>query len=339
VTILVTGATGFLGSALVAELLKQKRPVRILARDEKKAYQQFGDTVTVIPGEITNARQVQRAVDGATCIYHLAGRLYHPSTPPQLYRDIHVEGTRILLAACRGQSQLQRIVHCSTTGVFGITGNTPASEDAPIAPTNPYEATKRESELLALKAYQEQGLPVRVVRPGLVYGPGDLHLLGFFAAIHKGLFRVIDGGEAQLHPIYIDDMTAALLLCASSLPQPCGRDKLGHGNSGASPYNIAGEQPVTIRELATAIAHALGKELPCSSIPLWMANLAADIFARIPGIRGEHAPLTRSRVKFLTNSRVYDCSRAKIELGFCSKVGLEEGMRRTAAWYFEHGYL
>src|SRR5437667_12628602 len=74
-TTVVTGATGFLGSALVTELVKRRQPVRILARDEKKARQQFGEAVTVIPGEITEAVQVQRAVDDATTIYHLAGRL------------------------------------------------------------------------------------------------------------------------------------------------------------------------------------------------------------------------------------------------------------------------
>src|SRR6185312_1065456 len=168
---------------------------------------------------------------------------------------------------------------------------------------------------------------VSVARPGLVYGPGDLHLSGFFSSIKKGLFRVIDGGKALLHPIYIDDMTAAFLLCAER-PQAVGHS-----------YNLAGDHPVTIRELATAIAHSLDKELPGSSIPLWLANLASDIFALTPRMRGEQAHLTRSRVKFLTHSRVYDISRAKSELGFSPGVQLEEGMRRTAAWYRKHGYL
>ncbi|HAT46938.1 MAG TPA: hypothetical protein DCS90_17700 [Ktedonobacter sp.] len=326
-TILVTGATGFLGSALVMELVRQQRPVRILARDEQKARAQFGAAVTIIPGEITNEQQVRQAVDGATEIYHLVGRLYHPSTPTELYRMTHVEGTRVLLAACQGQSQLQRIVHCSTTGVHGVTGRTPAAEDAPFAPTNPYEATKLEAELLALKAYKEDRLPVSVIRPGLVYGPGDLHLLGFFLSIKKGLFRVIDSGRALLHPIYIDDMISAFLLCARR-PEAIGRS-----------YNIAGERPVTIRELATAIAHAMDKELPAGSIPLWLANLAADIFAALPGFQGESAPLTRSRVKFLTNSRVYNCSCAENELGFKANVDLEKGMRLTAEWYAKHHYL
>ena len=329
-TILVTGATGFLGSALVTELVRQQhkqQQVRILARDVAKAQAQFGEAVSIVAGDITNEQQVREAVDGATIIYHLVGHLYHPSVPTELYRTTHVEGTRTLLAACQGQRQLQRIVHCSTTGVHGVTGQTPAAENAPFRPTNPYEATKLESELLALAAYKEQGLPVSVVRPGLVYGPGDLHLLGFFASIKKGLFRVIDGGKALLHPIYIDDMTAAFLLCAEK-PQAIGNS-----------YNIAGSHAVTIRELSTAIAHALNKELPGASIPLWFANFASDMFSITPGLKGERAPLTRSRVQFLTNSRVYNTDKATTELGFIPQVDLEEGMQRTAKWYYVHQYL
>lgn len=326
-SILVTGATGFLGSALVTALVQQQQPVRILARDTTKAQAQFGEAVTIIPGTITDTKAVQQAVDGATCIYHLVGRLYHPSIPVALYRETHVEGTRILLEACPGQKQLQRFVHCSTTGIHGVTGKTPAAEDAPFAPTNPYEATKLEAELLVLNAYRERGLPASIVRPGLVYGPGDLHLLGFFASIKKGLFRVIDGGTALLHPIYIDDMITAFRLCAE---RPAA---VGHS------YNIAGQQPVTIRTLATAIAHSLGKELPGGSIPLWLANLASDIFALVPGLQGERAPLTRSRVQFLTNSRVYDGRRAKTELGFQPQTDLDTGMQQTAEWYSKQGYL
>jgi nucleoside-diphosphate-sugar epimerase len=326
-TILVTGATGFLGSALTTKLVQQKQNVRILARDERKARARFGEAVTIICGEITDVEQVERAVDGASVIYHLVGRLYHPSVPAELYHSTHVEGTRILLNACRGQKQLQRLVYCSTTGVHGVTGKTPAAEDTPFAPTNPYEATKLEGELLALKAYQENGLPVSVVRPGLVYGPGDLHLLPFFSSIKKGLFHVIDGGKALLHPIYIDDMTSAFLLCAER-PQVIGQS-----------YNIAGEHPVTIRELSTVIAHSMDRELPKGSIPHWLAYLASDIFSVIPGMKGEHAPLTHSRVQFLTQSRVYDISKAKAELGFVPYVGLEVGIKNTAESYHKHGYL
>ncbi|GCE13587.1 NAD-dependent epimerase/dehydratase family protein [Tengunoibacter tsumagoiensis] len=326
-TILVTGATGFLGSALVTELVKRQQTVRILVRDEQAARKQFGEAVTIVVGDITNAAQVQQAVAGVETIYHLAGRLYHPATPEELYYQTHVEGTRTLLQACQNQPQLQRIIHVSTTGVHGITGMTPAAEDAPFAPTNPYEKTKLAGEQLALKAYQEQGLPVSVVRPGLVYGPGDLHLLGFFKSIQKGLFRVIAGGKACLHPVYIDDMVAAFLLSAER-EQALGRT-----------YNIAGDQIVSIRQLSTAIAASLHRKLPGGSIPLWLANLASDIFNLIPGIKGENAPLTRSRVAFLTHSRVYDISRARTELGYEPKVKLDQGLQLTAAWYQKNHLL
>ncbi len=326
-TSLVTGATGFLGRALVTELIKRQQEVRILARDEQKARAQFGAAVMIVPGDITSAAQVQQAVEGVDTLYHLAGRLYHPAIPAELYYQTHVEGTRIVLNACQGQAQLRRIIHVSTTGVHGITGNTPAAEDAPFAPTNPYEQTKLAGEILALKAHQEEGLPVSVIRPGLVYGPGDLHLLGFFRAIQKGRFRVIAGGKTCLHPVYIDDMVSALLLCAAS-EQTTGRV-----------YTIAGGQIVTMRQLATAIARSMHRDLSGGSIPLWLANLASDIFAITPGMQGEQAPLTRSRVAFLTHSRVYDSSRARSELGYAPEVEIDEGLQLTAAWYEKHHLL
>src|ERR1019366_1475359 len=102
-TTLVTGATGFLGAALVTELLQQQQEVRILVRDAEKARKQFGTKVLIVQGEITDVEKVQEAVYSATTIYHLAGRLYHPSTPAELYEQTHVEGTRVLLQACETQ--------------------------------------------------------------------------------------------------------------------------------------------------------------------------------------------------------------------------------------------
>jgi nucleoside-diphosphate-sugar epimerase len=327
-TILVTGATGFLGSALTTTLIKKNQDeVRVLVRDEKKAREQFGDAVSIVQGDIIETEKVRKAVEGVSVIYHLVGRLYHPSVPTELYRETHVKGTEIILDACQGQSQLTRFVHCSTTGVHGVTGRRPANEEAPFGPTNPYEETKLEGELLALKAYKERGLPVSVIRPGLVYGPGDLHLLNFFSTIKKGLPPLIDGGKALIHPVYIDDMTNAFLLAAEK------KQAIGHS------YNIAGAFPVTFKDLSNAIAHSMGKELPPVSIPLWLANTASDVFSVIPGIQGEDAPLTRSRVKFLTNSRLYSIERARKDLGYEPKVSLDEGMKLTAAWYQKHGYL
>lgn len=326
-TIAVTGATGFLGTALVNELLQQNQEIRILARDTHKARAQFGERVEIVQGEINEEANVQQVVAGAEVVYHLAGRLYHPATPPELYYQTHVEGTHVLLAACARETGLRRLVHCSTTGVHGVTGPRPTAEDGPLAPTNPYETTKLKAEQLAMKAWKEQALPVSIIRPGLVYGPGDLHLLSLFTTIRKGLFRVIDGGRSYLHPVYIDDMVAAFQLCAMH-PDAIGRS-----------YNIAGSHPVTFQHLARGIAEAQGKQLPAGSLPLWLANTTSDVFDRLPGLNKEHLPLTRSRVEFLTNSRIYDISRARTELGYEPEIELDEGLKRTANWYIQHHYL
>lgn len=326
-TVLVTGATGFLGTALVRLLLQENEAVRVLARDAHKAQQLFGTQVDIIQGQITERHKVEAAIRGINVIYHLAGRLYHPSTPTRLYQETHITGTKILLDCCQCSASLTRLIHCSTTGVYGVTGQVAANEHTTYAPTNPYEATKLESERLALRAYREYGLPITIIRPGLVYGPGDLHLLGFFRQIARGLPATIAGGRAHIHPIYINDMSRAFLLAAYE-PQSIGCS-----------YNIAGEAPVSFAELAQIIARAVRRPLfPCS-LPLWCANMAADLFERLPGWQDENAPLTRSRIHFLTHSRIYDISQARHALGFSPRVNLDEGIRYTAAWYREHGYL
>src|SRR5258708_17156504 len=110
-TILVTGATGFLGTALVTELVKQQQPVRILARDAEKAHAQFGDAVAVITGEVTDQRQGQQAVCGINTIFPLVWPLYHPRVPTKLYYQTPREGTPVLLEAFLGPSHLRRHVH------------------------------------------------------------------------------------------------------------------------------------------------------------------------------------------------------------------------------------
>src|SRR5258707_13167706 len=95
-TILVTGATVFLATALVTELVKQQQPVRILARDAEKAHAQFGDAVAVITGEGTDQRQEQQGGGGRTNIFHLVGRPYHPYASTELYYQSPVEGNTTL---------------------------------------------------------------------------------------------------------------------------------------------------------------------------------------------------------------------------------------------------
>ncbi|MDP9344754.1 MAG: NAD-dependent epimerase/dehydratase family protein [Actinomycetota bacterium] len=325
-TVLVTGGTGFLGESLVRRLLAGGARVRVLVRSPMKAKPLRARGVEAVVGDVSDATAVAAALQDVAVVYHLAGRLLAPGVPATEYHKTHVDGTRILLAACQRASRLERFVHCSTTGVLGVTGDRPADETAPFRPTNVYEATKAEAELTVRAAWRE-GFPAVIARPGLVYGPGDLHLLAFFRSVLRRRFRPIGRRPIWLHPIYIDDVTEALVRC--------GQRAAAVGEC----FHIAGREPVTLAGLAEAIARAAGTRLPPGHIPLAPARALAALGDCLPANLRQSAPLTRSRLEFLTHSRVYDVTHAQRLLDFVAATDLPTGTARSMAWYRRQGYV
>jgi nucleoside-diphosphate-sugar epimerase len=324
--VLVTGATGFLGSSLLRRLLDGGVQVRALVRSPTNVEALADQGVEAVVGDICNSDALATALDDVTVVYHLAGKLLEPGEPDDLYRRTHVDGTRLLIEACQQHPKLERFVHCSTTGVLGTTGDEPLDESAPFRPTNIYEVTKAEAEATIRSEWRDR-LPAVIVRPGLVYGPGDLHLLKFFRSVLHRRFRPIGRRTIWLHPIYIDDMTDALL--------QCGLRTAALGEC----FHIAGPEPVPLERLAETIAQAIGTTLPRGRIPLpaaWALALAGD---SLPPRLKLSAPLTRSRLEFLTNSRMYTVDKAKRLLDFAAPTQLSTGITRTVAWYREQGYL
>ena len=324
-TVLVTGATGFIGASLVNGLRARGERVRVLARSPARAKPLTDRGAQAVIGDITDRRAVAEAVDGAQVVYHLAGRLFEPCVPASEYHRTHVEGTKLLLDRCQERS-VERFVHCSTTGVLGVTGDRHLDETAPYRPTNAYEATKAQAEQL-VRERARRGFPAVIARPGLVYGPGDLHLLPFFRAVLRRQFRPIGRHTVWLHPIYIDDMTDALLRCGDRA------EALGEC------FHLAGDAPVALAGLADAIARAGGTRLPRGRIPLPAARAVAAVGDQLPSRLKRSAHLTRSRLDFLTHSRVYDVTKAQRSLGFAASTDLTTGAERSLAWYREQGYL
>jgi nucleoside-diphosphate-sugar epimerase len=324
--VLVTGATGFLGDSLLRHLLSGGIRVRALVRSEVKAKRLAEQGVEPVLGDINDRSALTAALDDVAVVYHLAGRLLEPGEATFEYRRTHIDGTKLLLSCCREQPQLKCFVHCSTTGVLGSTGEQPADENAPLHPTNVYEATKAEAEL-AVRAAWSEGFPAVIVRPGLVYGPGDLHLVKFFRSVLHRQFRPIGAQDVWLHPIYIDDMTDAFLRC--------GVRRAAIGEC----FHIAGPEPVSLERLAATIAAAEGTALPRGRIPLLVARVVAGAGDALPASLKHLAPLTRSRLDFLTHSRVYNVAKAKRMLDFVAPTDLTAGIARSVAWYRHHGYL
>jgi nucleoside-diphosphate-sugar epimerase len=319
--ILVTGGSGFIGRHLVSALLLRGDRVRVLVRRPEAARSLSAIGAEAVVGDMLDPNAVRRAADGVGGVFHLAGRLFVAGSGPEEYARLHVDATVALMNACtRAANPPDYFVLCSTTGVLGPTGVSLASEDDLGHPQNAYEQTKARAERDAREIANRSKVPLVVARPGLVYGPGDQHLLNWFRSIRGGYYRVIGSGLNHLHPIYVDDVVRALLLCPSA------------ASAAGRAYHLVGANAVSMREFSDAIGHAVGRRVPKVHIPAPLAFTVGAALEALPLPR-HMLPLTRSRVRFMLQNRAYDGTRAREELGFVPEVDLAEGLSRTIAWY------
>ena len=328
--VLVTGATGFTGGHLAQYLGDCGDEVRALVRPKSRARFDASPLakrgITACEGDLMDPESVRRAVDGVAVVYHIAATYREAGQPDSAYRAINVEGTRHVLDAAR-DAGVTRVVHCSTGGVHGHIANPPANEDAPFNPGDVYQETKLAAERLAREFGSARGLDVVVARPIGIYGPGDKRFLTMFRGLARGRFPMIGSGTPFYHLTFITDLVEGFRLCGT-VPAARGRT-----------YILAGPRYTTLEQLVQMVARELGVSPPRWHLPVWpfwTAGLLCELIC-VP-LRIE-PPIFRRRVDFYTKSRAFDTTRARNELGFAPKIDLEEGIRRTAAWYRSEGWL
>lgn len=322
--VLVTGATGFTGGHLAQHLAGCGDEVRALVRPKSRARFDASPLPTkgviAVEGDLMDADAVRRAVAGVDVVYHIAATYREAGQADAAYRAINVEGTRNVLEAAKAAG-VKRVVHCSTGGVHGHIADPPANEDAPFNPGDVYQDTKLEAENLARDFGTAHRLDVVVARPIGIYGPGDTRFLKMFRGLARGRFPMIGSGQAFYHLTYIDDLVEGFRLCGT-VPAAKGRT-----------YILAGPRYTTLEQLVHLVARELNVTPPRVHLPVWpfwTAGLLCEIIC-VP-LRIE-PPLYRRRVDFYTKSRAFDTTRARTELGFVPQIDLEEGIKRTAAWY------
>jgi nucleoside-diphosphate-sugar epimerase len=218
-------------------------------------------------------------------------------------------------------------VHCSTVGVHGDIEHPPADEEAPLRPGDVYQETKVEGERLARRAAAEHQIEVTIARPSGIYGPGDQRLLKLFRGVARRRFLVLGHGDVFYHLTYVDDLVEGFRLCGE-VPGAAGRT-----------YILAGGEVTTLNELVARIATEVGVAAPRVRLPVWPVWIAGAACEAVCVPLGIEPPIYRRRVDFFTKSRAFDISRARTELGFVPRVDLRDGIRRTLAWYREHGWL
>jgi nucleoside-diphosphate-sugar epimerase len=322
----LTGASGYTGGRLLEALRARGDDVAVLVRPQSVSDRVRSLASRVVEGVLGDEEAAFRLVEGADAVVHVAAVYRTAGHPDSYYREVNVVGTERLLEAA-ARTGVRRFVHTSTVGVHGHVEHPPADETAPFAPGDIYQATKAEAERLALDFHRRRGVPVAVVRPGAIYGPGETRLLKLFRAIARGRYAIVGTGRTFYHPVFIDDLVDGFLL-ALDRPEAVGESFL-----------VCGPSYVSQADLAALVAkHTGGRVLPFR-IPAWPIQWAGDLVEAICVPLGLEPPLHRRRVDFWTKSRAFTIEKAGRLLGYAPKVDLDEGVARTAAWYREAGWL
>jgi nucleoside-diphosphate-sugar epimerase len=277
-------------------------------------------------GDLRDPASLRAGMQGAEYLFHIGAAFREARLSDQAYYDTNVTGTRNVIEAAAAVG-VRRVVHCSTIGVHGDTGKTPAKEDSPFAPPDYYCKTKVEGELLARELFEKLNLQGVVFRPLGIYGPRDTRFLKIFRGLKRGRFVMIGDGKTLYHMTYIDDLCDGIRLCAE---QPAAVGQV---------FILGGERHTNLNELIAAIAAAVGSSGPKIRVPMWPVMAAAHICETICRPFGIEPPLYPRRVEFFSKDRAADITRARLLLGYAPKVTLEEGVRRTAAWYQSQGLL
>jgi len=324
--IALTGASGYTGGRLLRALRARGDDVAALVRPGSTPPPAPAEGARFVEGDLREAGALGRLVQGADAVVHIAAVYRTAGHPDSYYREVNVGGTERLLEAA-SRAGVRRFVHTSTVGVHGHVENPPADETAPIAPGDIYQSTKAEAEALALDFHRRRGLPVAVVRPGAIYGPGETRLLKLFRAISRGRYAIVGDGRSFYHPVYIDDLVRGFLLALER------EEAVGEA------FLICGPRYVTQSELAALIArHTGGRVLPFR-IPAPPLQWAARVVEAVCVPLGIEPPLHRRRVEFWTKSRAFSIDKARRLLGYAPKVDLDLGIARTVAAYREAGWL
>jgi nucleoside-diphosphate-sugar epimerase len=325
--VLVTGGTGFTGTALVNRLLKEGH--RVIALDYKEGLQcdaLRSRGAEVVIGSVTDRDAVARSMKGVEFVFHLAAAFRELNVPDSFYDEVNVGGTRMVLEAARREG-VRKFVYCSTCGVHGNVDRPPADEDAPIQPADYYQRTKYEAEPL-VKREAGGAMETVILRPAAIYGPGDPErFFMIFKRVSKGTFPMFGSGNTLYHPLYIDNLVDAFVCC---MPPGAGSGR---------EYLIADERYYPIEQIVRAVARALEVPVRIPHYPVWPVVAAGHILEKICKPIGITPPIFPRRVDWYRQNRAFDITRAKRELGYVPRVELEDGLRRTAAWYRQMGYL
>lgn len=323
--VLVTGGGGFLGGAIIDQLLARSIEVRSISRGKYPALEAKG--VECIQADLSDAEAVTAATTDCDAVIHTAAKAGVWGDYDE-YFDANVTGTRNVILACKAHA-VPKLIYTSTPSVtFAGEDEDGVDESMPYAENFlcHYAATKAQAERDVLAA-NGGTLSTVALRPHLIWGPGDHHLVPRVIARAKaGKLKLVGNGKNRVDATYIDNAADAHL---------CALDVLGpEAACAGKAYYISNDEPVAMGELLNQILKAGGLPPVTRSVPPGLAYVVGAGMEKIYGLLGkkEEPIMTRFVARQLATAHWFDISGAKRDLGYRPAVSMEEGMRRLAEW-------
>jgi nucleoside-diphosphate-sugar epimerase len=323
--VLVTGATGFVGSHVVARLVERGVPVRALVRRTSDTARLDALGVERVEGSLTEPDSLRRAVEGAVAVAHLAALTSARSEAE--YMRVNAQGTRAVLTAIGAVARgPRRFVYLSSLAAVG-----PAEPGRPVGPADTprpltaYGRSKLAGEAAVLEAADR--LEVVVLRAPAVYGPGDRELVRFFRMAARGLLPVPTGPARPLQLVHVTDLAGAVV---QALFMP--------GASGV--VHVAEPAAYAWEDVARMVGAAVGGRARVVRVPAPLIGWAAAVSEGLARLGGGATIFNRDKAReLLAPGWLCETDAARERLGFETRIALRDGLRDTAEWYRNEGWL
>jgi dihydroflavonol-4-reductase len=326
-TTLLTGATGFVGSAVLRELVRAGRPVRALVRPGSDRRNLDGVQVEIVDGDLTDPASLEHAVKGCEALFHVAAdyRLWVPD--PDRMHSINVEGTRNLMRAAVAAG-VRRVVYTSSVATLGYhSDGTPADEKTASTLEDmigPYKRTKFLAEAEVRNLADREGLPAVIVNPSTPVGPGDIKPTPtgrmIVDAASGRMPAYVDTG---LNLVHVDDVARGHLLAME-------RGRIGER------YILGGEN-LTLREILAEVAAITGRRPPLLRLSHQWVIPYAVLSEFLAGFSGKAPRVTLDALRMSRKKMFFSSEKAKTDLGYRHRPVIE-ALRDAVGWFRANGY-
>jgi dihydroflavonol-4-reductase len=324
--VLITGATGLIGSHLAEALHEKGYQIRCLVRKSSDRKWLIDLPIEYVEGDYSDPASLASAVRDVDYIYHSAG-VTKSKTKEGYFHGNLIPTKSLLQSVLSNNPGLKRFVHISSGAAVGPgKGTDPIREDTPYHPITTYGISKMEAEKECLRLMDR--LPITIVRPPAVYGPRDKDVFEFFNTMKKGLQPMIGFSDTYVSLIYVKDLVDGIILAGEN-SQAVGKT-----------YFISSERFYTWRELGNISAQSMGKKAVRVHIPRFVVYIIAIIAEFFALFSKKAALINIEKAKdMVQTSWIFSTEKAKRELGFKESFSIEAGIRSTIEWYRKNKWL